>query len=190
MTEVTLKTSWKQVFVLQMRILLQISKVLACVVGIGAVGGIVSFIYNVFFNGQEFVEGLKQCGILILIVLCCAMCFFIAIVLFHLLIDIFIIPIFLFDEKKYVFKLDGDWLTVEKNDKIIIDVPKDNITFDFVNIKIKTLDYNKVTTKLIMKYEVDNRQRATQINLRRIPDAEIVSLQSFVYGELRKNGSN
>ena len=190
MTEVTLKTSWKQVFVLQTRILLQILKVLACIVGIGAVGGIVSFVYNVFFNGQEFVEGLKQCGILILIVLCCAMCFFIAIVLLHLLIDIFIIPIYMFDEKKYVFKLDGDWLTVEKNDKIIIDVPKDSITFDFRNTPIRGLPINELVTELIMEYKVDNRQRATQINLRRIPDAEIVRLQSFVYGELRKNGSN
>ena len=96
----------------------------------------------------------------------------------------------MFDEKKYVFKLDGDWLTVEKNDKIIIDVPKDSITFDFRNTPIRGLPINELVTELIMEYKVDNRQRATQINLRRIPDAEIVRLQAFVYGELRKNGSN
>ena len=87
----------------------------------------------------------------------------------------------MFREKEYSFKWDEDRCIFKKNGKVMIDVPKDDITFRFVNTLISGLGGNELGTELIMTYMIDNKKHTTQISLRSIPDDEIAGLHYAVH---------
>jgi len=181
MEEVTIKTSTKYMIKTQVTLLLQLLKLSVRLGIIIAIGCVVYFIYQIGFNDLPLSQGLKDGAIALIMIVCGAV---ISIplggVLILVLFDLIIVPIALLCERVYSFSLNNNHVFVVKNGKTIIDVPKEDVKFTFVNTTINGLGGNDLGTSLRIEYITDNKTRKKEINLGRIPDEEKLLLHIFV----------
>ena len=180
MEEVTIKTSTKYMIKTQVTSLLQLLKLSVRLGIIIAIGCVVYFIYQIGFNDLPLSQGLKDGAIALIMIVVGVISMPLSGVLILVLFDLIIVPIASLCERVYSFSLNNNHVFVVKNGKTIIDVPKEDVKFTFVNTTINGLGGNDLGTSLRIEYITDNKTRKKEINLGRIPDEEKLLLHIFV----------